>query len=189
MSNRVTSARLGADQRQACSNPIPSAPRYLWAQQPDGSLVGHREGHPPIIIGTRKPAPLHRIKHDPGTVTRTLADGLGVVILSAEQARKEAKRLTWAQRQREALQASYRRAVAEGFKVPRAPTWQQEIAGWSREHMREFGDRCLFDHCRVPPPRKRGTVSTWLPHEGRRGSHKRPSSDSSSLLRVYPDSW
>ena len=131
------------------SNPVPSRATFLWVSGDHGSLVGYREGHKPIVIQRRTAAPIRLKTYDRGTIIRTLGDGLGTVTLEGSP-RPKARSLKLTQREKQAIienNLAKKATHANGYRVPKAPSWQQEVSGWSRDHWREMGPPSLFDDC------------------------------------------
>lgn len=160
MSNRLLAARVNL--RQACSNPVPGPERYLWVAQ-GRDLVGHRDGHQPIVLLRTKLAPLPKFTPDPGIVKRTLSNGLGTVTLEPKQLRPRERKQKgiapggWGTQAPASLNMRPRATrdftshtrpdgkvltqpiYVQSVVVPRAPTWRQEVAGWSRENWSGLG--------------------------------------------------
>lgn len=141
--------QLHVARRAGTSNPVPTAHVYAWLPEGD-AWVGLRDGHKPITIGRTKPAPHRRFTPDRGRIIRTLADGQGTVILppTNRQPRKQGNWATLNPGQFHRPQTNQGVLRADGFKVPKSPSWRQEIAGWSRDYRIERGPPCLFDWCR-----------------------------------------
>jgi hypothetical protein len=137
---------------QVRSNPVPSAPVLEWLVRGD-VWVGAKEGWPTLMIERVTRAPARRIRHDRGTVTRTLGNGLGTVELDPRTLGKpKALRGSWGSvvhspRQGVAIPADRLALAKRGVKQPKAPSWKQEVAGWSADYRIERGDRSLFDDC------------------------------------------